>query len=149
MEPSLCSLHSPSPGWSQLAPAGPGCSLFPALAQAVPSAQNFLYTPIFACLPFVTLPPKKRILGGCLPWSLPCSPELRIAPGVQSGSHPDWVKTGSHLHKGSQSGAARSSALGTSLACASVSMIFKDLEPTKLSPRHQNGQPSSLHRWEN
>lgn len=64
MEPSLCSLHSPSPGWSQLVPAAPGCSLFPALAQAVPSAQNAL--PSSVHLPFEASTQGFPLQGGTL-----------------------------------------------------------------------------------
>lgn len=64
-------------------------------------------------------------------------PGLRIAPAVAV------TETGSHLPKGGHSRAAPTLAPDTSLACASVSVIFKGPEPTKISPRHQNSQSSA------
>lgn len=51
------------------------------------------------------------------------------------------TKTGSLPHEGSQSGAPPNPASRTSLACASVSLLFKGLEPTKVSPGHQITNP--------
>lgn len=54
------------------------------------------------------------------------------------------TKTGTHPFEGGQSGVALSPASGTLLACATVSLIFKGLEPTKTSLRHQKINPTGL-----